>query len=131
MKKMMMIALLSGVVLVGASGSVLAAVGGREGPGGPGTGAGEKVVTHNFYNKKGRLLYTIDYYGEKGLPVAVRTTVKSEYYDYSIISVEEVKVQGRHIYLVDMEDAATIKTVRVEDGEMELVRSLVRGDVGL
>ena len=123
MKKMMMIALLSGAVLAGSIPAMSAA-------GGPGTRAGEKVVTRNFYNKKGRLLYTIDYYGEKGLPVAVRSIVKSEYYDYAIVSVEEVKVDGRQIYLVDMQDATTIKTVRVEDGEMAVVKSLVRADNG-
>ena len=123
MKKMMMIALLSGVVLMGGSSAMAAGDG-------PGTRAGEKVVTRNFYNKKGRLLYTIDYYGEKGLPVAVRAVVKSEYYDFSIVSVEEVKLDGRHIYLVDMQDATAIKTVRVEDGEMSVVTSLVRADAG-
>ena len=62
--------------------------------------------------------------------MAVRAVVKSEYYDFSIVSVEEVKLDGRHIYLVDMQDATAIKTVRVEDGEMSVVTSLVRADAG-
>ena len=76
-----------------------------------------------FFDKKGRHLYTIAYYGEKGLPAEVRAIVKPVYYDYAILTVEEVKVSGRSIYFIDMEDSSTIKTVRIADGEMELVRT--------
>jgi hypothetical protein len=79
-----------------------------------------------FFDKKGRHLYTIAYYGEKELPAAVRSLVKPVYYDYAILTVEEVKLGGKSIYFVDMQDSSTIKTVRVADGEIELVRTLNR-----
>jgi len=95
------------------------------------TGAANLVsaqTTRAFYDKKGRVRFTISYYSEKELPCEVRAVVKPEYYDYAILSVEEVKLNGKSIYLIDMQDSTTIKTVRVADGEMELVRSLNRGD---
>lgn len=84
--------------------------------------------TRVFYDKKGRVRFTIDYYSEKELPTEVRAIVKPVYYDYTILTVEEVKLNGRSIYLIDMQDSTTIKTVRVADGEMELIRDLNRGD---
>ena len=97
--------------------------------------AGTAVVvsaqtTRAFYDKKGRVRFTISYYGEKELPREVRAIVKPEYYDYAILTVQEVRTNGKSIYLIDMEDSTTIKTIRVEDGEMELVRTLNRGDRG-
>jgi hypothetical protein len=84
-------------------------------------------TTREFFDKKGRLQYTIAYYGEKELPVAVRSIIKPVYYDYTILTVEELRVEGRSIYFVDMQDANHIKTVQVSDGEMAEVRTLDRG----
>lgn len=149
MKKIIFNALLTGSLLAGTAGFATAQTagdvsmnrtlsGGGAGSLRQGKSAGSHSVTtpgatvsRDFYDKKGRLLFTIDYYGEKGLPAAVRSLVKSVYYDYTIRTVEEVKFADGHVYLVDMQDDASIKTVRVADGEMEVVRDLVRGDVGL
>ncbi len=92
------------------------------------TAAAQSPVEKNFYNRNGKLLYTIDYYGEKELPAAVRDQVKAVYYDFTIMTVEEVKQADKHIYFVDLEDATRLKKVRVCDGEMEEVVDLVRGD---
>jgi hypothetical protein len=83
-------------------------------------------TTRVFFDKKGHARYTIAYYGEKELPADVRAIVKPVYYDYQILSVEEVKLNGKSIYLIDLQDSSTLKTVRVADGEMELVKTLNR-----
>ena len=83
-------------------------------------------TTRVFYDKKGRVQFTIDYYGEKELPREVRAVVKPVYYDYTIVSVQEVKQNGRSVYMIDLQDSHTLKTIRVADGDMELVRSLAR-----
>lgn len=138
----MMNALLSGAVLVGTAGFAAAQQAGdvsinKAAPGGGlVTAAGRYAatapkLTRAFHDKKGNLLFTIDYYGEKGLPAEVRRLVKSEFYQYTILTVEEVKSPDMHVYLVDIEDDTTIKTVRVADGETEVVRDLVRADIGL
>lgn len=92
------------------------------------TAVASAQTTRAFYDKKGHVRFTIAYYGEKELPREVRAIVKPEYYDYTILTVQEVKTNGKSIYLIDMEDSTTIKTVRVADGEMELIRTLTRGD---
>ena len=83
-------------------------------------------VTREFTDKKGHHLYSISYYCEKELPASVRSIVKPVYYDFAILTVEEVKLAGKSIYFIDMQDSTSIKTVRVADGEMEEVRTLNR-----
>ena len=85
--------------------------------------------TKEFFDKKGRHAFTIAYYGEKDLPYAVRAIVKPEYFDYTILTVEEVRLPERSVYFIDMEDATTLKTVKVVDGEMEEVKSYLRADL--
>lgn len=142
MKKIVINALLTGSVLAGTAGFATAQTAGdvsmnktisTDKPAALAGGYsratfGAKVVTRDFYNKKGNRLFTIAYYDEKGLPAAVRSLVKSVYYDYTIVTVEEVRLPERKVYLVDLQDDTSIKTVRVADDEMEEVRSLVRGD---
>jgi hypothetical protein len=83
-------------------------------------------MTRVFYDNKGRVRYTIDYYGEKDMPRTVRSIVKPVYYDYTIVAVQEVKLNGRSIYMIELQDSNALKTIRVADGEMEEVRTLSR-----
>ena len=78
------------------------------------------------YNEKGSQEFMIrDYYEEK-LPLNVRHTVKSVYYDFSIYCVNEITVKGITIYVVTLKNKANDKTfwkkVQVVDGEMELMK---------
>jgi hypothetical protein len=111
MKKMMIYALFTGVLLAGTAGLASA------------------QTTREFFDKKGRHLYSISYYGEKELPAAVREQVKPVYYDYTILSVEEVKLADHSVYFINMEDETTLKTLRVDDDEMTVVSDLLRADL--
>jgi len=53
--------------------------------------------------------------------------VKSNYYDYSIFLVQEVKVGDKTAYLVKIEDEKSFKTIRVVDGEMDEYESYKKG----
>ncbi len=80
------------------------------------------VRTQNYYDKNGRWLHSIEYYNETNLPKDVRATVKINYYDYTITSVQEInmtKNNERPIYLVRLKYNNDHKTIRVCDGEME------------
>lgn len=82
------------------------------------------VRTLNYYDKKGGWLYCIQFYDETKLPKNVRSTVKSNYYDYSITSVQEInltKNNEKPVYLVYLAYNNDHKTIRVCDGEMEEV----------
>lgn len=80
------------------------------------------VRTMNSYDKNGRWMYCIRYYDETNLPKDIRGTVKSNYYDYTITSVQEINMtryNKRQIYLVRLAYGNDHKTIRVCDGEME------------
>ncbi len=79
------------------------------------------------YTAKGTWHHTIRYYDEKQLPKDVRSTVKSTYYDYTILGVSEVHYEDQVIYIILIQDDTTIKTLRVCDGEMEEIKNQIRG----
>lgn len=78
-----------------------------------------------FYDKRGNWLSTVAGYTEQQMPKDVRRVVLSNYYDYSILYVHEVKVPRKPaIYMVQVRDKNAIKILRVVDGEVEEVREL-------
>jgi hypothetical protein len=91
-------------------------------------GISSAQTTREFFDRKGKHLCTIAYYDERGLSAEVRSIVKPVYYDYTIKTVEEVRLPDRSIYYIEMQDATTLKTVRVANGEMEVINSLARAD---
>jgi hypothetical protein len=78
------------------------------------------------YDKKGNWKFTISYYDEKNLPPEIRSIVKPTYYDYTISRVEEIHVNDKIIYLVHIQNETSLKTVRVCNGEMELMEEFNR-----
>jgi len=76
-----------------------------------------------LFNKNGAIIYTISYGVEKDLPSDLRKQVKANYYDYTISMAIEVNENNRTIWVVRMEDSATLITVRLENGEMEEVQN--------
>lgn len=77
------------------------------------------------YDKKGKLLTIFRYYGEDQLPRDVRHLVKSTYYDYSITHIVEVTVGNKTAYLLNIQDATTLKQLKVVDGEMEVTQDYI------
>ncbi|TKK66973.1 hypothetical protein FC093_15855 [Ilyomonas limi] len=90
--------------------------------------AGEATTTVT-YKKNGEWLYTITSYGEMKMPENIRALVKGTYYDYSIVNIEEVQIpyKENNIFLVKMQDATTIKVVRIYEGEMEVIHDYTKG----
>jgi len=74
------------------------------------------------YDLKGHWMFTIFNYGEKKLPVDVRSAVRSVYYDYEITLVDEIQIEDRIMYQVHMQDEKTWKNLMITNGEMELVQ---------
>jgi hypothetical protein len=79
------------------------------------------VQTKIFYNKQGKNVAMIRYYTEDKLPNEVRHPVKTTYYDFNIFLVIEVTVGNQTAYLVKIEDKACTKTIRVMNGEMNVI----------
>jgi hypothetical protein len=72
---------------------------------------------------KGRIIYNIGYGKEKHLPVDIRKEVKRSYIEFLITSAILVEQDNRHIWIIDLEDDSTYVTVRVENDEIEEVRT--------
>jgi hypothetical protein len=87
------------------------------------------VSTSVIYGKSGGWLQTISCYGEKCMPKDVRAIVKGTYYDYDIVNIQEVQLPDKDssIFLVDIQDANSIKVLRVCEGEMEVIHEYTRG----
>ena len=79
----------------------------------------ENVTTKVYYDTKGRWIASVRAYDEASLPREIRHTVKSTYYDYDILHVQEITAGEKTAYLVKIEDETSIKTIRVTDDQMD------------
>ena len=79
------------------------------------------------YDKKGKWVYTIRTYGETKLSEDVRHLVKSTYYDYSINLVQEIETPANSvIYIIQLLSAKEIISLRISDGEMQVLQKYKR-----
>lgn len=87
----------------------------------------EKDITTNVYfMNNGTIDYRVHYYSEAQLPGNVRHTVKSNFYDYSIIQVSEVHKDESVNYFIKAEDKVSVKTIRVIGDECKVVETLIK-----
>ncbi|HUR12443.1 MAG TPA: hypothetical protein VM012_13795, partial [Flavitalea sp.] len=75
------------------------------------------------YDKKGNWHSTLRFYDEDAMPKDVRHLVKSNYYDYAINGVTEVKFNNKLAYVISLEGKTDWKKVKVVDGEMEVMEA--------
>jgi hypothetical protein len=83
--------------------------------------------TKVIYDLKGNWHCMLRTYDENTLPFDVRDLVKSKYYDYTILVVYEITHTDKVAYILKIEDSKKIKTLRVTDGNMEVIGDYVRG----
>jgi len=88
----------------------------------------ENILYLVDYDKTGNWSGTTRIYNETKLPREIRRIVKSTYYDYAIKSVSEVTGAQKLMYFVKIQDSVTLKTVRVMDGDMQVIEEFIRGD---
>ena len=73
------------------------------------------------YDAKGNWTFCLLIYSEKEMPEAVRTLVLSNYFDYKIRWVKEVRNSEALCYVVHIESAEAWKELVVQDGEMRVL----------
>jgi hypothetical protein len=84
-------------------------------------GFGERVM----YDKNGGWQMSIITYREEKLSRNIRFLVKSTYFDYDIILVEELNIRDGVEYVVYLEDKLNIRIVKVNNGdELEVLQDL-------
>ena len=84
----------------------------------------ESEIQNRFvYDPRGNWMYTLMTYKEKDMPIGVRKAVKSEYYDYVIGWVKEVRERDVVIYVVHVENETEWKDIALMDGEMTVLHT--------
>lgn len=89
------------------------------------------LKTTIYYDDKGRWAGSVKHYTEEKMHDGMRGMVKSVYYDYNIVYVQEVEtVDSNKIptYIICVEDRNTIKYIRIFDGEMSVWKDLARAN---
>jgi hypothetical protein len=81
----------------------------------------ENIKNWIFYNDRGTCEYMILHYYEEKLPAEVRDLLKTNYYDFNIYHVTEARRNGKIAYVAKMEDKTSWKTIKVVDGEIEVM----------
>ena len=87
----------------------------------------EGIETKVIYDLNGNWHSMLRTYSEDKLLFDVRHIVKSKYYDYDIMVVYEITHPDNLTYILKIEDSKRIKTLRVGDGEMEVIGDYIRG----
>ena len=86
-------------------------------------GYGNKV----FYDRKGHWQFSLILYAEDQLPVDLRASVKSRYFDLAITLIEEVQTNDGMVYIVHLEDKSNIKILKLsKDAEMEILQEMTK-----
>lgn len=88
-----------------------------------------KLTEMPVYNKAGKLVYTVKRYEASALPIEINRMVRNQCYDFDIIGVEEVAFPSNNnsIYFVHIENDKKLKTVKVYNGESEVIKEYKRG----
>ncbi|HXO75713.1 MAG TPA: hypothetical protein VN824_10770 [Puia sp.] len=84
------------------------------------------VESRHIYDQRGIWMYSMMTFQEDHLPAEVRKEVKSNYYDYSIGWVKEVKEGEDDVYIVHVENKKEWKDLSVRDGEIRVVRAFCK-----
>lgn len=85
------------------------------------------IETKGMYDLKGNWHSTLRTYSEDKMPFDVRDLVKSTYYDFNIMVVYEITHADNVAYILKIQDSKTIKTLRVRDGNVEVIGDYTRG----
>lgn len=84
-------------------------------------GYGDRVI----YDKSGGWQMSLITYSEDKLARDIRAEIKSTYYDFQIVMVEEVRTNEGYEYIIYLEDKSGFRIVKVsKEGEMELLQDL-------
>ncbi|HEY5968745.1 MAG TPA: hypothetical protein VIU35_12285 [Chitinophagaceae bacterium] len=89
------------------------------------------IRTTILYDSRGYWVGSIKHYYEEKMLHEVRHIVKSTYYDYSIIYIQEVETadtKGMPTYIICLEDKAKIKMIRICDGEMSVWKEYTKSN---
>lgn len=80
-----------------------------------------------FYDSKANISGRVRYYKANFLPFDIRLQVESDYYNYDILSVQEITVEKSVTYLVSIAAKNEWKIIRVSEAGMDVYKEYRRG----
>ena len=92
------------------------------------TFANGETTTKSLFDKKGRLIYAIDYSSAKRLPADIKGPIMNSYRNYMITSVCRVSQDNRVVWIIKMADKSNYAAVKVEDGEIQEIENFKRAN---
>lgn len=81
-----------------------------------------------LFDKKGNIIYLINYVSEKQLPADVKTLIENNYEEFKITSVDKVIQSNQTIWVVKLASVFHFITLSVEDGEMKEIEKFSNRD---
>jgi hypothetical protein len=81
-----------------------------------------------LFTRTGSLVYHITYGYEKNLPKDIRHQIKSEYYDYQITRVFNVRQNRRDVWVINLEDDNHVILAKVEEDQMNEVNRFKKNE---
>ena len=84
----------------------------------------DDIQTRVIYNKRGNWVHTITYCGESKMPKSIRSLIRTNYPDYNINGMNEIKEGNLTFYIVYLEDDTSFKQVSVYNDELKVYKEL-------
>ncbi len=89
-----------------------------------------KSVKHTVdYSRNGHWIATIKNYDENNIPEDIRKTVNTVYSSYTIMHATEVQTRKGKGRVVKIEDERSCKTLKVIDGQMEIIEEFKKDGI--
>lgn len=88
------------------------------------------VKTKAFIDSNGKLLQTIRYYKEEGLPAQLLYNLKQEYNNHIVWGITEVSSDKGTLYNITLKDKKNWYHIKMNaESQMELVKKYKRGEI--
>jgi len=85
------------------------------------------ITSRAFFRGNGQWTHTVSGYNEDKLDASVSDRVRCAYYNSSITYVEEIDMPNSEpVYIVEIQDRRSIKKLRVDKEEIEVIRELYK-----
>jgi hypothetical protein len=85
------------------------------------------ILHRAFYTPHGNWIYTTSGYDGSKLNKAVAERIRSVYFDYRIVYADQIDlVNGKTFYIVEIQDDKSIRKLRVNEDEMDVVQEFAK-----
>lgn len=86
----------------------------------------DEIPTRVIYNKRGNWVHTISYLQESKMPRGMKSLIRSNYPDYNIKGMHEIKEGDITFCVVYLEDETSIKQISVYNGTLDVYKEFTK-----